>query len=275
MVENKDQFAGLTGLDADRVATVLRRAAVAAAACTLPLFRTNLIVENKRPSDFDPVTEADRAAETAIRATIAAEFPDHGIIGEEHGSKTTDTDFTWIIDPVDGTRSFITGVPLWGTLIGLYHRGRPVAGIMSQPFIGEIFLAVGAAATYERGDFRRPIAVSGRTRLAEARVFTTTPALFDTDRKGAVWRAIADAALLPRYGTDCYGYCLLAAGMADLVVEPGLHIYDIAALIPIVTGAGGYVATWDGNAPDKGGDIVAAASRDLLDETLALIAAVS
>lgn len=273
MIENKDQFTGKTGLDSALIATVMRQATAAAAKQTLPLFRTHLTVENKHKLGFDPVTEADKAAERAIRETISRAFPEHGIIGEEHGSKETSSEFTWIIDPVDGTRSFITGVPLWGTLIGLYHQGRPIAGIMSQPFIGETFLAVSDMAIYEHGDTRSALATSGETDLARARVFTTTPALFDTGHKDAVWQAIGDAALLTRYGTDCYAYCLIAAGMADLVVEPGLHIYDIAALIPIIEQAGGAVSTWDGGSPEQGGDIVAAASKQLLAETLDVIAA--
>ncbi|MBU1304809.1 MAG: histidinol-phosphatase [Alphaproteobacteria bacterium] len=257
-------------IDLAKVEATLLAAATAAADCTLPLFRSGLDVDNKLDKGFDPVTEADRGAETAIRAVIAEAFPDHAIIGEEWGA-SGESDFSWIIDPVDGTRAFISGAPVWGTLIGFAHKGVAIAGIMSQPFIGETFLAVPGRATYRRGDVTTPIRTSGQTELAPARVFTTTPRLFNTPEIEAKWHAIEAATRLQRFGMDCYGYALLAAGHADLVIEPYLNTYDIAALVPIIREAGGAIACWDGSEPTGGGNVVAAATPELLEKALALV----
>lgn len=258
-------------LDLAQVEATMLAAADAAATRTLPLFRTILAIDNKYEVGFDPVTEADRAAETAIRAVIAEAFPDHAIIGEEWGS-SGDSPYTWIIDPIDGTRAFISGAPVWGTLIGFAHDGVAIAGIMSQPFIGETFLAVPGRATYRRhGDDASPIRTSGQTELAPSRVFTTTPSLFRTPELMAKWNAIESATRLQRFGMDCYGYALLAAGHADIVIEPFLNTYDIAALVPIIRQAGGAIACWDGSEPTGGGDVIAAATPELLEKALALV----
>lgn len=257
-------------LDFARIEKTLLDALDAAAARTLPLFRTPLAVANKLAVGFDPVTEADKAAETAIRGVITAAFPDHAIIGEEWG-RTGEGRHSWIIDPVDGTRAFISGAPVWGTLIGFAVDGVAIAGAMSQPFIGETFLAVPGRSLYRRGEAARPNRSSGLTELAAARVFTTTPALFDTPALAAKWQAIERASRLQRFGMDCYGYALLAAGQADLVVEPYLNSYDIAALVPIIREAGGAIACWDGSDPSQGGDVVAAATPQLLDAALELL----
>lgn len=257
-------------IDFARIEAVLLEASVAAAAKTLPLFRTALPIDNKLASGFDPVTEADKAAETAIRAIIADAFPDHAVIGEEWGT-TGDSRYSWIIDPVDGTRAFISGAPVWGTLIGFAVDGVAVAGLMSQPFIGETYLAVPGRSHYRRGDTIQPNRTSGLTELAPARVFTTTPRLFDTTDLQAKWEAVEQASRLQRFGMDCYGYALLAAGHADLVIEPYLNTYDIAALVPIIREAGGAIAQWDGTDPTPGGNVVAAATPQLLEATLELI----
>ncbi len=257
-------------LDLARIEAVLLAAADAAAGRTLPLFRTNLGIDNKLAQGFDPVTEADRGAETAIRAVIAEAFPDHAIIGEEWGS-SGQSRFSWIIDPVDGTRAFITGAPVWGTLIGFAQDGVAIAGLMSQPFIGETFLAVPGRASYRRGAHTKPLATSGLTELTNARVFTTTPGLFDTPQLQAKWQAVAAATRLQRFSMDCYGYALLAAGHADLVIEPYLNTYDIAALVPIIREAGGAIACWDGSEPTGGGNVVAAATPQLLEQALELV----
>ena len=256
-------------IDLAKVEATLLAAAEAAAAHTLPLFRTPLAIDNKFVVGFDPVTEADRGAETLIRAVIAENFPDHAVIGEEWGSSGS-SPYTWIIDPVDGTRAFISGAPVWGTLIGFAHNGVAVAGLMSQPFIGETFLAVPGRATYRRGDTTTPIRTSGQTELAAARVFTTTPKLF-TGEHWAKWEAVESATRLQRFGMDCYGYALLAAGHADLVIEPYLNTYDIAALVPIIREAGGAVSCWDGSEPTAGGNVVAAATPELLEKALELV----
>jgi len=256
--------------DLARVEATLLLAAEQAAAKTLPLFRTPLAVDNKFEVGFDPVTEADRAAETAIRAVISEHFPDHAVIGEEWGT-TGNSRFSWIIDPVDGTRAFISGAPVWGTLIGFAQDGVAIAGLMSQPFIGETFLALPGRATYRRGEVETPLRTSGQTDLAPARVFTTTPALFRTDELMAKWQAVESATRLQRFGMDCYGYALLAAGHADLVVEPFLNTYDIAALVPIIREAGGAISCWDGGEPTGGGNVVAAATPQLLEKALDLL----
>ena len=253
-----------------RIEATLLAAAEAAAAHTLPLFRTGLAVDNKLSAGFDPVTEADKGAEKVIRSIIAEAFPDHAIIGEEWGT-TGESRYTWIIDPVDGTRAFISGAPVWGTLIGFAIDGVATAGLMSQPFIGETFLAVPGHSRYERGGLTQPNRVSGLADLGPARVFTTTPKLFNTPEYLRKWHAVEAATRLQRFGMDCYGYALLASGHADLVIEPYLNTYDIAALVPIIREAGGAIACWDGSEPTAGGNVVAAASQALLDQTLELI----
>jgi histidinol phosphatase-like enzyme (inositol monophosphatase family) len=257
-------------LDLAKVEATLLAAADGAAARTLSLFRTDLGIDNKLQSGFDPVTEADRGAETAIREIITGAFRDHAIIGEEWGT-TGESPFTWIIDPVDGTRAFISGAPVWGTLIGFAQNGVAIAGLMSQPFIGETFLAVPGRATYHRNGKIQPLRTSGQTDLAAAKVFTTTPKLFRTPELLAKWTAIESTTRLQRFGMDCYGYALLAAGHADLVIEPSLQTYDIAALVPIIREAGGAIACWDGSEPTGGGNVIAAATPQLLEVALNLV----
>lgn len=243
-------------------ADFLRRVADAAAAQTLPRFRQPGQVSNKLDAGFDPVTEADREAERAIRALINAEFPDHGILGEEFGAENTDREHVWVIDPIDGTRSFISGVPLWGTLVGLLRNGDAVAGMMAQPFTGELFYANETGAHYEGRGASLPLKTRATERIADATLCTTTPALFKDGFKTSFER-LESACRLSRYGTDCYAYCMLAAGHVDLVVEIGLQVYDIAALIPIIEKAGGMVTNWDGGPAEQGGGIVAAANPRL------------
>ena len=257
-------------IDFAAVENLLLAAGRAAAEQTLRLFRTPLVIDNKLDAGFDPVTEADKGAESAIRALIGTTFPDHAIIGEEWG-RTGEGRYSWIIDPVDGTRAFISGAPVWGTLIGFAVDGVAVAGLMSQPFIGEDYLAVPGRSTYRRGAASQANRASGLTDLAEARVFTTTPNLFKGEHWGK-WEAIEAHTRLQRFGMDCYGYALLAAGHADLVIEPYLNTYDIAALVPIIREAGGAIACWDGSEPTGGGNVVAAASPALLAKALDLIA---
>ncbi|KKC41041.1 inositol monophosphatase [Devosia epidermidihirudinis] len=257
-------------LDLAKIEATLLAAADAAATRTLPLFRTPLAVDNKLSEGFDPVTEADKGAETAIRAVIAEAFPDHAIIGEEWGSSGSGP-YSWIIDPIDGTRAFISGAPVWGTLIGFARDGVAIAGLMSQPFIGETFLAVPGRSTYRRNGQTQALRTSGQTELAPSRVFTTTPSLFRTPELMSKWRAIESATRLQRFGMDCYGYALLAAGQADIVIEPFLNTYDIAALVPIIREAGGAIACWDGSEPTGGGNVVAAATPELLEKALELV----
>jgi myo-inositol-1(or 4)-monophosphatase len=224
----------------------------------MPFFRTALGVENKKPGEtFDPVTEADRAAEAAMRRLITASFPQHGIVGEEFGNERPDAEYVWVLDPIDGTKSFISGVPLWGTLIALLHHGAPVYGMMHQPFIRERFSGDNGAARYRGPTGERRLAVRECAALNEATLFTTSPLLMEEPERASFLRVEAEARL-SRYGADCYAYCMLASGHVDLVIESGLKPYDIAALVPIVAGAGGIVTTWDGKPAQHGGRIIAA-----------------
>ena len=261
----------LGGLDRSAVQQTLLDAAEIAAAVTLPRFRSGIAVDNKKTEGFDPVTEADRAAELRIRELIGARFPDHGIVGEEWDDKAADSPFTWIIDPIDGTRAFITGVPVWGTLVGLMVDGRAVAGLMAQPFTGEVFLGLPGDASYHRGSDRQTLKTSARTSLAEARVSATSPEQFARDHHARAWSALLSRTLVVRYGMDCYAYCMLAAGHLDIVVETRLKNVDIAPLIPMIKGAGGIVTTWEGGPAEQGGDCIAAATPELHAAALELL----
>ena len=247
------------------------RLATSSGETILPFFRTSLLVDNKSKShDFDPVTEADRAAEAVMRRLIKANFPQHGIVGEEFGSEREDAEYVWVLDPIDGTKSFIAGVPIWGTLIALLHKGTPVFGMMHQPFIGERFSGDSGSAHYQGPSGERKLAVRRCASLKEATSYTTSPLLMnETDR--AIFGRVEQAVRLSRYGGDCYSYCMLAAGHLDLVVETELKPYDIAALIPIITGAGGIVTTWEGGPPQGGGRIIAAGDPRVHEEAMKLL----
>jgi myo-inositol-1(or 4)-monophosphatase len=236
-----------------------------------PFFRTSLGVEDKsRGGTFDPVTAADRAAEQAMRTLIREKFPAHGIIGEEFGSERSDAEFVWVLDPIDGTKSFISGMPAWGTLIGLTRLGRPVFGMVHQPFIGERFSGDCLAAAYRGPAGNRALMVRPCATLAEAILYTTSPRLMNpADR--AAFAKVEEAVRLSRYGGDCYSYCMLAAGHVDLIIETELKRHDVAALIPIISGAGGIVTTWNGETPESGGRIVAAGDRRTHAAALALL----
>jgi histidinol phosphatase-like enzyme (inositol monophosphatase family) len=257
--------AALGGLDLEAVRATLLAAADAAAERTLAGFRTPIAVENKWETGFDPVTAADKDAEIAVRAVIGERFPDHGIIGEEWDAKASSGEFDWIVDPIDGTRSFISGVPVWGTLIGLMHNGRAVAGLMAQPFTGETWIAIDGKGEFIRHGVATPLKTSGVTELKGAKMTATSPELFVRPGRdySAHWNRIQTATLQTRWGLDCYGYCLLASGTIDLVVEAGLKNVDIAPLIPIIVSAGGVVTTWDGGPAEEGGNCVAAATPEL------------
>jgi myo-inositol-1(or 4)-monophosphatase len=236
----------------------LDRLASASGETILPFFRTSLGIDNKNAGhDLDPVTEADRAAEAVMRRLIKANFPKHGIVGEEFGDEHADAEYVWVLDPIDGTKSFISGLPIWGTLIALMHHGVPAFGMMHQPYIGERFTGDGGAAQYSGPSGKRRLAVRRCAALAEATLFTTSPKLMnEADR--AIFGEVEAQARLSRYGGDCYAYCMLAAGHIDLVIETELKPYDIAPLMPIITGAGGVVTNWDGGPAQQGGRIIAA-----------------
>jgi myo-inositol-1(or 4)-monophosphatase len=226
----------------------------------LPFFRTALAVENKIAGGFDPVTEADRAAEGAMRALISRTFPDHGIIGEEYGDERIGAEYVWVLDPIDGTKSFICGMPAWGTLIALMRFGEPVFGMMHQPFTGERFSGDGGAARYRGPAGDRALRVRSCPRLAEAVLFTTSPLLMRQGDRRAFGR-VEEAVRLSRYGGDCYAYCMLAAGHVDLVIETELKPHDVLPLVPIIAGAGGVITTWENGSPHSGGRIVAAGDK--------------
>jgi myo-inositol-1(or 4)-monophosphatase len=241
----------------DLNAFVDKLAAVAGEA-VMPFFRTSVGIENKATAGgFDPVTAADRAAETAMRAMIHANFPEHGVVGEEFGDENAGAEYVWVIDPIDGTKSFISGMPAWGTLIALTRSGRPVYGMMHQPFTREHFSGDGGGARYRGPLGERALRVRPCADVAEAVLYTTSPLLMSpADR--ATFGRVENRVRLSRYGGDCYAYCMLAAGHIDLVIETNLKPYDIMALIPIVEGAGGVVTTWEGGSAGEGGRVVAA-----------------
>ncbi len=255
-------------MELPEIALLFRLADVADAE-TLPRFRAGGDVDNKLAAAFDPVTEADRAAERAVVAAIAARYPDHAVLGEEFGAQG-DSEHLWVIDPIDGTRAFISGVPVWGTLIGYCQAGRARMGLMSQPFTGERYFADGEAAWCEHRGQRRRLAVRSTRRLDAATLFTTSPRMFES--KGLRrFEILESKTQLTRFGVDCYAFCMLAAGHADLVVETGLQPYDIVALVPIIEQAGGVVTTFAGGRPEAGGDIVAAATPELHAAALAIL----
>ncbi|MEO1548925.1 MAG: histidinol-phosphatase [Pseudomonadota bacterium] len=234
------------------------RLADVAAQETLARFRTpDLRAESKGAERFDPVTEADRAAEAAMRALLARERPDDGILGEEADDVPSRSGQTWVLDPIDGTRAFISGLPVWGTLIALNDGGAPSLGLIDQPYIGERFLSDGTRALHRKGGIETPLAVRPCARLADATLFSTFPEV-GTAAEGAAFHHVAGQCRLTRYGTDCYAYGLLALGQIDLVIEAGLYAYDIQGPMAVVAGAGGIVTAWDGGPAQDGGRIVAA-----------------
>jgi myo-inositol-1(or 4)-monophosphatase len=240
-------------------------------AAILPFFRTTIAsVDKSRGGRFDPVTEADRAAEAVMRRMISGTFPDHGVVGEEFGSEREDAEFVWVLDPIDGTRAFISGLPTWGTLIGLTRNGSPCYGMMHQPFTKERFSGDGASAKWIGPAGERPLLARRCADLAEATISTTSPRLFEgAELEG--FERVERAAKMARFGYDCYAYCMVAAGQMDAVIESGLKPYDIVALVPIIEGAGGVVTTWDGGSPAQGGAIVASGDKRLHEKILATL----
>ena len=226
-----------------------------------PFFRSALGIENKsRTGGFDPVTAADRAAEAAMRTLIKRTFPEHGIIGEEFGTEHSDAEYVWVLDPIDGTKSFICGMPVWGTLIALTRRGEPIYGMMHQPFTREHFSGDGRGARYRGPAGDRALRVRACASVQHAVMCTTSPLLMNpADRER--FQGVEQAVQLSRYGGDCYAYCVLAAGHIDLLIETELKPHDVLPLIPIIEGAGGIITTWENDRPHKGGRVVAAGDK--------------
>jgi histidinol phosphatase-like enzyme (inositol monophosphatase family) len=238
----------------------------------LPLFRADHGLEDKGGArGFDPVTLADKNAEAAIRRRIAATFPDHGVIGEEYGSDRPDAEFVWIIDPVDGTRAFIAGLPVWTTLIGLRHLGGSVLGSIGQPYLNEVFIghAGGARLISHNGD--TPLKIQPCAALNQALIATTDPALFD-EREASAWSTLRASTRLARLGCDAYAYAMVAMGRIDVVVETGLKSWDIEAARAVIAGAGGGVFDWAG-APigDNGGQMLIVGDLALRDRVADLL----
>jgi len=261
-----DSFLSFAHVLADRSADVI-----------MPHFRKISAVENKAdPGFFDPVTEADRAAEQVIRAEVETSLPSHAVLGEEFGLQPAANggraEYCWIVDPIDGTRSFISGVPLWGTLIGLKHNGRMILGMMNQPFTGERYWSGATGAMYRGPDGEKEISTRSCAQLSKATLLATGPEFFSNADDLAHFEALSDKTNLRRYGGDCYCYCMLAAGHADLVVEAGLASYDIAALIPVIEKAGGRITTWEGKTATEGGRIIASGDPALHDAALKILA---
>lgn len=212
----------------------------------LPLFRTENGLEDKGGArGFDPVTAADKNAEAAIRRLIGERHPEHGVIGEEYGEDRPDAEFVWVIDPVDGTRAFIAGLPVWTTLIGLRFQGRPLIGSIGQPYVGEIFIGhAGASRLIARGG-ETPLKARPCRDLGQAIIATTDPVIF-RGAEDEAWRALRNATRLARLGCDAYAYAMVAMGTLDLVVESGLKSWDVEAARALIAGAGGAVCDWRG-----------------------------
>jgi histidinol phosphatase-like enzyme (inositol monophosphatase family) len=264
----------MTATDSTAFLELAHGLAVAAGAQILPHFRVALDIEDKgSAANYDPVTVADRAAETVIRNGIARAYPDHGIRGEEHGWEKGASNYTWVIDPIDGTRSFILGQLHWATLIALNDGARVVAGVAHQPYVGESFVATaGGIAEWRRGGERRTLRTRRCRAIGDAVLAATHPGIFRTAPDLAAFHRVADRVRLTRYGGDCYSYCLLAMGLIDVVVESSLQAYDVQALIPIIEAAGGVITDWSGGRCEEGGSVVACGDPALHADVMALLA---
>lgn len=240
----------------------------------LPYFRKAMQVTNKEAGGFDPVTSADKAAERAMRKELARRHPDHAILGEEYAALETDGPLKWVLDPIDGTKAFIMGYPLWGVLIGLMDGAETIVGMMDQPFTRERFYATAPRATPKgqpKGAFwtgpgsDKPKKLRTRAcgKLSDAILACTTPDMFKTPDERENFAALSKQVRMTRFGGDCYAYCLVAAGHVDLVVEASLKAVDIVALIPIIEQAGGVVTDWKGGPATNGGRIIAAGDPKL------------
>ncbi len=230
-------------------------------------FRTPVAIDDK--TDNSPVTIADREAETAMRDLLTRHVPEHGVFGEEHGAVRTDAEYVWVLDPIDGTKAFITGLPIFGTLVALLRRGKPVLGIIDQPILKERWLGVDG----ERSTFNgQPISVRACPSLANAYMYSTAPIMFPGAYE-ARHEKLTKKVKLFRWGGDCYAYGLLASGHVDLVVEASLKLYDFAALVPVIKGAGGLITDWRGKELDMNSDgsVLAAGDKKVHDESMGIL----
>ena len=245
----------------------------AAREAILPHFRSaGLSADNKVAGGYDPVTVADRAAETAMRAVLDQRRPQDAVLGEELGAKAGSSGLTWVLDPIDGTRGFLSGTPTWGVLIAVGDSDGPFLGIVDQPYTGERFVGTPAGATLTHAGTTRAIHTRAARPLSEAIVFTTFPEV-GSPQEGAAFAAVSQRAQLTRYGMDCYAYALVACGQIDLVIEAGLQSYDVQGPIALIEAAGGIVTDWDGGPAQGGGRVLAAANAQIHAEALTILRA--
>ncbi len=262
----------MTRIDLSDDLTLAHALADAARSAIRPFFRAGSAVDNKLETGFDPVTAADRASEQAMRKLLAEHRPDDGILGEEFGEVAGRSGRRWVLDPIDGTRAFISGLPSWTVLIALETDGRPGLGLIDQPHIGERFVGSPSGTHLHHDGEVRALSVRRGATLDTAILSSTDPYLFQ-GAEAQAFAAVRERVRLCRFGFDAYAYAMLAAGGVDLVIESGLQVYDVQAFIPVIEGAGGIVTNWSGGDASQGGQVVAAANRDLLDAALDCLAA--
>lgn len=257
----------------EKLLLIASLAADAAGEITMQYFRRDMAVENKATAgSFDPVTVADREAELAIRGVLRKHCPDIGFYGEEHESIASNNGLLWVVDPIDGTRAFMSGMPLWGTLIGLYNGRDAILGVLDQPVLKERYVGYGSVAQLLTPDADISLSTREVGSLNNAVAYCTTPDMFNGDAPKACFESVRDRVQLMRYGGDCYAYALLAAGYIDVVLDCDLKPYDIQALIPIITASGGVVTDWQGGSAVDGGYVVACGSKALHAELLPMLA---
>ncbi|TNE58858.1 MAG: histidinol-phosphatase [Alphaproteobacteria bacterium] len=264
----------LADIELKELAEFAGRLADASRKAILPHFRENPHMENKRTEeDYDPVTVADREAEESIRSLIEKYYPEHSIFGEEFGYKEGESALTWTLDPIDGTRPFLLGLPTWGTLIALHNGSKPILGILDQPFTGERFIGAPQIGIAELQTSDQTISLETRDcpALSEASLSSTHPSMFKDAPLRAAYDELASKTRIHVYGGDCYAYGTLSLGLHDIVVEASLAPYDIQAMIPIIEAAGGIVTDWNGGPADLGGQVLAAGTRDLHTEALEIL----
>lgn len=248
------------------------RLADAAREVIRPYFRRRIdVVDKGAAGAFDPVTEADKRAEQVMRDIIEQTYPRDGILGEEYGLKSGESGFVWVLDPIDGTRAFIAGQPLWGTLIALEEDGKPIIGILDQPFLDERFTGFDSATEFRNASSTQRLKTRSCAQLADAVISTTHPMLHFKDVERERYWNVEKRCRLSRYGGDCYGYALVAMGFVDLVIETNLRRWDIAPLIPIIEGAGGIITNWDGRPRTEGGAVIAAGDPRVHAEALKIL----
>jgi histidinol phosphatase-like enzyme (inositol monophosphatase family) len=250
--------------------SVAEAAADAARVETLRHFRTFGLSADSKRADFDPVTVADRGSEMAIREVIGRRRPGDAILGEEYAATSGTTGLTWVVDPIDGTRGYVSGTPTWGVLVAVSDERGPLFGVIDQPYIGERFTGGFGRAECVGPQGRTVLSTRAPRPLAEAFLFSTFPEV-GTEAERLAFRRVADRVRLTRYGMDCYAYALVAAGQIDLVVEAGLHAFDLHAPIAVIEAAGGIVTNWEGGPAHGGGRVLAAANREIHAEALALL----